>query len=350
MSEKGNTSPRCNNFLLGQTQAEDLFLRSWQNATMHHAFLLHGPKGIGKATLSFKIARFLLWADDKKRENYKSLNVAENSDVFQQVASGSHPDLLVVERDYIETDRKKIISALRKGELIGEDELSVMKKSAFIRVDDIRKVNDFLAKTSFNDGWRIVIIDSADDMNKNAANALLKILEEPPAKTVLLLISHNPALLLPTIRSRCAKLACRALNSGEVASLLRRYRSELSEGEIGKLADISCGSIGTAILYADMHADKIYEQLCELLCAKNKVDMEKLLSFCSNMAADNDRFSLLQDLILKFLKQSMSEAKDKEEMYSCFNDARQMFSDCANVNMDKRQMLTVLLTRIGQSL
>ena len=317
---------------------------------MHHAFILHGPRGVGKATLAFRIARFLLWADASKRANYQSLNVPENSDVFQQVASGSHPDLLVVERDYIETDRKKIISALRKGEVLEEDELASMKKSAFIRVDDIRKVNDFLSKTSFNDGWRIVVIDSADDMNNNAANALLKILEEPPSKTIMLLISHNPALLLPTIRSRCAKLPCRTLKNGEVASLLRRYRSELSESQISKISDLSGGSIGTGVLYADTHAEQIYAQLCDILYAKERIDTEKLLSFCADMAADVDKFGLLQDLILKFLKQNMPEAKDKDEIYSCFNDTRRMFFDCVNVNMDKRAMLIILLTKIGKAL
>ena len=121
------------------------------------------------------------------------------------------------------------------------------------------KVNDFLSKTSFNDNWRIVIIDSADEMNKNAANALLKILEEPPAHTILLLISHNAGLLLPTIRSRCAKLPLQMLNTDETASLLRRYRSNLNEAMIAKIAEMCPQSIGKAIGYADLDAVEMYD-------------------------------------------------------------------------------------------
>ena len=244
MADEINISPRNNSFLLGQTRAEEVFLKAWKNQTMHHAWILGGPKGIGKATLAYRIARFLLWADENKKDSYNSLNVPEDSPVFKQVATGSHLDLMVVERDYIETDRKKIIKAIQNGEAPGEEELSSMKKSAFIRVDDVRKVNEFLSKTSFNHNWRVVIIDSADDMNKNAANALLKILEEPPAHTVLLLISHNAGMLLPTIRSRCAKLPLQALDVNETASLLRRYRPHLKEAMIGKVAEMCPQSVG----------------------------------------------------------------------------------------------------------
>lgn len=346
MAEKEDFSPQCNNFLLGQNEAENVFLQAWKNNSMHHAWILGGEKGIGKATLAFRIARFQLWANVAEKDSYTSLNVPLDSPIFQQVANGSHPDLMVLERDYIETDRKKIISAIRKGEAMSTDEMASLKRSAFIRVDDVRKVNEFLSKTSFNDGWRVVIIDSADDMNKNAANALLKILEEPPAKTVLLLISHNPGLLLPTIRSRCARLPLRVLNGGEVGSLLRRYRPQLNEATIAKLVEMSGGSIGKAILYADEDAVGLYNDLCTLLYAKQKYSLSALLDFCSEAAASPDKFSLLQELIMKFLKENMVACTDKEELYSCWNDARRMFADCVSVNMDKRFMLINLLTRI----
>lgn len=104
-----------------------------------------------------------------------------------------------------------------------------MKKSAIIKVDDVRTINEFLSKKSSNDNWRVVIVDSIDEMNANGANAILKILEEPPYKTIIMLISHNPGRLLPTIKSRCAKLALRPLEVGETASLIRRYRPEVNE-------------------------------------------------------------------------------------------------------------------------
>lgn len=290
MADEINISPRNNSFLLGQSKAEDIFLKAWKNQTMHHAWILNGPKGIGKATLAYRIARFMLWADENKKDMYNSLNVPENSEVFRQVASDSHPDLMVVERDYIETDRKKIIKAIQKGEAPDEEELSAMKKSAFIRVDDVRKVNEFLSKTSFNDNWRIVIIDSADEMNKNAANALLKILEEPPAHTILLLVSHNPGMLLPTIRSRCAKLPLQMLDAAETASLLRRYRPNLNEAMIKKIAEMCPQSIGKAILYADLDAVGMYNGLCKILYAKQKFALSDLLDFCTSVTSDAESF------------------------------------------------------------
>ncbi|MBP5215930.1 MAG: DNA polymerase III subunit delta' [Alphaproteobacteria bacterium] len=346
MSEPEVITPRNNSFILGQEAAEETFLRAWKGNNMHHAWILSGPKGVGKATMAFRIARFLLSYDGEDKEKQNSLNISENSNIFKQVAGGSHPDLLVVERDYIETDKRKLIASIRKGEVLSPEDMAELKKSAFIRVDEIRKVNDFLAKTSFSEGWRVVIIDSADDMNKSAANALLKILEEPPAKTVLLLISHNPGTLLATIRSRCAKLPLKRLSDNEVASLLRRYRSDLNENMIAKLAELSEGSIGKAILYADVDGPKIYNDLAEIILRKRNFSLNKMLEFCEDVAADADKFSILPALFTKLLKENFSECQDKEALYNLWNDSRKMFEDCDNINMEKRVMLINLLNEL----
>ena len=339
-------SPQNNGYLLGQDEAENTFLQAWKNNTMHHAWILSGEKGIGKATLAYRIARFLFYADTNDRNKYDSLNVSPDNSVFLQVANGSYPDLISVERDYIETDKRKLISSIRKGEPMSEDEMLSLKRSAFIRVDDIRRVNEFLSKTSFNDGWRVVIIDSADDMNKSAANALLKILEEPPAKTLLLLISHNPGVLLPTIRSRCAKLPLKILSDNEVGSLLRRYRSELSEAQIDRIAEISAGSIGRAINYADENAVGFYDDMCKLLYSKQNYSLYALLDFCDKATLSPEKFSLTEELLMKFFKDNMQNCTDKEEFYALWNEARRKFSDCFGVNMDKRLMLINLLNKI----
>lgn len=346
MAEKINIAPCGNSFLLGQQNAENIFLQAWKKRTLHPAWILSGEEGTGKATLAYRLARFLLWADEKNPDDYLSLNVPENSAVFKQIACGSHPDLLVLERDYIDNDRKKIIKAIQKGEALDEAELAAMKKSAFIRVDDVRKVNEFLGKTSLNDNWRVVIVDSADDMNTNAANALLKILEEPPARAMIFLISHNYGLLLPTIRSRCARLPLRCLSNEEVASLLRRYRPELNEAMITKVSGLSGGSIGKAVKYADLDAVEVYDSLCSLFYAKVNFSMEKLLAFSAEAAADTDRFNLVQELILRFIRENMPCCRDKEALYKCWSETNKMFADCANINMDRRLMLINLINRI----
>lgn len=137
----------------------------------------------------------------------------------------------------------------------------------------MRTINEFLAKKSSNDGWRVVIVDSIDDLNNAGANAILKILEEPPAKTVIMLISHNPNRLLPTIRSRCAKMNLKPLAENEVASLLRRYRPELSEKAVKGLAELSSGSVGKAIRYADNAALASYDDLCKIIYAKTSTSL-----------------------------------------------------------------------------
>jgi DNA polymerase-3 subunit delta' len=344
MTNDNKINPRNNNCLFGHEKAEDLFLRSWKSGNLHHAWIISGPKGIGKATLAFRIARFLQYADIQNKASYTNLNVPENSSVFKQIAGGSNPDVIVLERDFIETDKRKIIKAIQKGEALDSEELGELKKSAFIRVDDVRKVGEFLSKTS--DSWRVVIVDSVDDMNKNSANALLKILEEPPLKTVLLLISHNPGMLLPTILSRCAKLQLSILSDTTVASLLRRFRPQLNEQMIEKIVSMSSGSIGKAMNYSDLSAYKIYEQLCEILYARKNMSVSSLLEFSSNVTANPDLFMLLEEFIGKFIKENMVNAENPEELYKCWQDANKMFADCVSVNMDKKLMLVNLISKI----
>ena len=181
-------SPKKNNFLLGHEEAEQFLKTAWQDSKLHNSLLISGAEGIGKATLAYKFAKFVL--------SHSNLDV----DVEKLIVNNSHPDFKVIERDFTDTDKRKIIKAIKDGDAMGDDELKGLKKSAFIKVDEVRTINEFLSKKSGTDGWRIVIIDSIDDMNANSANAVLKILEEPPAKTLIILISHNPNRLLPTDR------------------------------------------------------------------------------------------------------------------------------------------------------
>ena len=217
--------PSRNPYLIGHDEEVRLFLSAYNSGALHHGWLVTGDEGIGKATLAYKIARFLLAAETGK--TYETLEVPVDGPVFAQVAQKSHPDFKVLERDFTETDKKKLIKAINQGEEVDDEMKQGLKRSAVIKVEDVRGVVEFLGKKSFNDNWRVVIVDSADDLNVSSANALLKILEEPPLKSILLLVSHNPGKLLPTIRSRCAKLALKPLQETEVASLLRRYKPSL---------------------------------------------------------------------------------------------------------------------------
>ncbi len=345
-----NISPNQNSYLLGHDDALDKFLNAFKQGTLHNSWLISGPQGVGKATFAYKIARFLLASKDDKVTEYTSIHITENHPVFKLVSSNSHPDLKVLERDFIETDKKKIIKAIKDGEPLDESELKNLKKSAVIRIDDIRSVNDFLNKKSFDGNWRVVIIDCADDMNANSANGLLKVLEEPPAKSVLLLISHNPNKLLPTIKSRCAKINLSPLNANIVSSLLRRYRPNLSEVEIEKLSQICSGSIGKAINYADNNGLMLYQMLENLFFAGKDFDVVKAIELATMVSKDENVWDLLQELVTKFISDMMLGGEHVEELGQAWDKVRVIFADTINLNMDKKQAMINIINTICKAI
>ena len=207
--------PRANPDLSGHAAAEETLKTAAESGRLAHAWLFRGPRGIGKATLAFRFARWLLassgasslaapappslFGDDMAPEAIGSdegLFVAPENPVFRRVAAAGHADLMTIE--------------------VGLDDRGRRRRE--IVAADVREVGRFLSMTPAEGGWRVVIIDSADDMNRHAANAVLKVLEEPPRRAVLLLVSHNPGRLLATIRSRCRSLALRPLANDTVAA------------------------------------------------------------------------------------------------------------------------------------
>lgn len=338
--------PQANPVLLGHEKAEKILLDAWKNNSLHNSWLISGVEGIGKATLAYRFAKFLLSADENKRETYTSLNVDVNSSAFRLVANDSHPDLKVLQRDYTETDRKKILKAIKDGEALSADDKNSLKKSTFIRVDDVRTINEFLSKKSSNDGWRVVIVDSIDDMNSASANAILKILEEPPHKAMMILISHNPNRLLATIKSRCSKLNLEPLKDDVLASLLRRYRPNLSETEVKSLAAISSGSIGKAMAYADYQALDVYRNLNDLLKCGARFKLNDMLSFVSSAVETEEAFELVQELVLKYITEHVKLSSHPEIMLDVWDKTIKMFDDVTRINMDKKQTLLSVLYQL----
>ena len=247
--------PRANTVLLGQEVAEAALLRAWRSERVPHAWLFGGPRGIGKATLAYRFARFVLADDSLFGATAGDLRLDPQSPVFPRVASGGHPDLLTVERSINE----------KTGRLRGE-----------IVIEDVRAISSFLHLTPSEGGWRVVIVDSADDMKRHAANALLKILEEPPEKAILLLVSHAPGSLLPTIRSRCRRLPLRPLSDAAVTDLLQRYRPDLVDQDRTVLAGLAEGSIGRAIDLAEQGGLDLYREVAGLLLSLPKLDGVRL--------------------------------------------------------------------------
>ncbi len=338
-------TPQNNTILLGQEEAEKILLNAYNAHKLHNSWLICGVKGIGKATLAYRFARFLLSESDTKKEA-KTLATSPLSPVNNLISAGAHPDFKVIQRDYIDTDRKKIIKALKEGSSIDESELKNLKKSTFIRIDDVRTVHEFLAKKSSNDGWRVVIIDSIDDMNMASANAILKILEEPPIKSILLLISHHPEQLLPTIRSRCAKLMLKPLADNVVSSLIRRYRPEIDEQKVKTITSISSGSIGKALNYADCGAVELYQDLCQLVKSNVSPKISDILEWVDNACANEDRFTLAVELILKFYSDNILSSPRIEETVYAWENTVKILRQTESLNMDKKETLINIINNL----
>ncbi len=264
-------SPRQNDLLLGHEAAEAAVLEAWRSGRMHHAWLIAGPEGVGKATLAFRLARRLL-----KGGAQDSLALPPSDPVFRRVASGTHADLLVVEREW--DDKKKR-----------------MRKS--IAVDDARLIPPFLHLTPAEGGWRVVIVDGAEDLNPNSANALLKVLEEPPPRALLMLVCAAPGRLLPTLRSRCRRLALGPVPDAAVDALLRRDLPELGEGERATLVRLSGGSPGHAMRLADEEGLAMAGLVGELLGALPSLPLTRAYAAADRIGRSDTAYDLFMDLL-----------------------------------------------------
>lgn len=230
-------TPRENPDLIGQEPAEGALLSAWRSERLAHAWLIGGPRGVGKATLAFRFARFLLASGaanpgERLASAGDSLAMTPDHPIFRRVAAGGHSDLLTVERRPVEGE----------GGARGEGR----KLRSEIVAADVRAVGDFLHLTPAEGRWRVVIVDAAEDLNAHAANALLKVLEEPPPQAVLLLVSHAPGRLLATIRSRCRRLILPTLAPEALAALIARLCPEATPEERERLGELAEGSIGRA--------------------------------------------------------------------------------------------------------
>lgn len=286
-------APIGNPLLFGQTEAETALLAAARSGRLPHAWLVTGLRGVGKATLAYRFARFLLSggaaADNGpdlfgEKPTPTDLSVDPQHPVFRRLIAGAHPDVQALTRTPNPKDLRKLDNLSGKERLEKERKLKLRSE---IGIDQVREAVRFLHMTSSEGGWRILIVDSADEMSSNAANALLKVLEEPPPDALLLLVSHSPGGLLPTIRSRCRHLPLAPLDEAVVRDLIGRYRPEIEATDAAALARLSEGSIGRALELEAIGGLDLYRELVELLGSLPKVDGGKLYLFAERLAGDN---------------------------------------------------------------
>jgi DNA polymerase-3 subunit delta' len=278
--------PRETADLLGQANAEQTLFDAFMSGRMHHAWLLTGPKGIGKATLAYRAARFLLRhgvPEIAAAAGATDLNTPADHPVFSQVAAGGHPNILALRRPW--DDKTKRFKTV-------------------LTVDEVRRTTSFFGMTAGAKGWRIGIIDCADDMNVNAENALLKVLEEPPPQSLFFVIAHQPGRLLPTIRSRCRTLRMTPLVVDDVANILARNNIKASEADRYAIARLSEGSAGRALAIADSGGLDLYREIVALLMTLPRLDIKALHKLADKIArrGADDAWTTGIDLLTAWLQ------------------------------------------------
>lgn len=266
--DENKLTPRRNTALRGHEAAERILLEAANSGRLAHAWIISGPKGIGKVTLAYRFARYLLAGGETAGGGLfgdapETLAIDADHPVSRRVASGGHSDLFTIERT---------------------ENPQTNKLRTEIVVDDVRRATDFLRLTPGEGAWRVVIVDTADEMNRAAANAILKMLEEPPPATVFLLVSHAPGQLLPTIRSRCRMLPLQPLDREIVTDLLAEYRTGLEPHERETLANLAAGSIGEAIALADAGGLALYREMVKLLGSVDRLNIEAVHALGDRLA------------------------------------------------------------------
>lgn len=295
---EGFPAPRETERLYGQAAAESAFLEAFRSGRLHHAWILSGRPGIGKATFAYRIARFLLAANAERDMFGTSLDINAGTQAARLVGCLSHPDLLVLRRPY---------------------EFKTKKLKTEITIDEVRRLRSFLGMAAGGEGWRVVIVDPADELNINAANGLLKSLEEPPPRTIFLLVSSAPERLLPTVRSRCRTLACVQLDDENLRRAVAQainasgedVTAALPSGEEWQiLAALSEGSVRR---FLDLHAAKgldLHRRIAGLLASLPALDWLQVHQLGDELAspAAEARYELFFDLLLGLLARMVRAA------------------------------------------
>ncbi len=311
---EGLDAPRKSSLSLGHKAVENKLLDLINSGAMPHAIIFSGQGGIGKSTMAFRLARYMLkhGAPDAAQDSLfgdapasaTSLEVAADDPTFAKVAAGGHPDFLSIERP---VDPKK----------------GTVKNN--LDVETARKVAPFLRMTSSNGGWRVVIIDDADTMNRNAQNALLKILEEPPKDALLILVCHRLGAMIPTIRSRCRVMHFDPLDSESFDHLMEReIGNTLSHDEKSLLNALSNGSIGAAKELIDTKGLETAQNVLDILQDWPKFNTVNIhhLSEQTGRGGKDSVFKNIERIFLQLTEQIIfAKARQKAQLNAPFDTA-----------------------------
>lgn len=348
---EGFPHPRETKELYGHAGAQRIFAEAIATGRIHHAWLMVGTEGIGKATLAYKVARALLARQDEKGMFAEGLDISRDGPTERQILAQSHPGLLVIRRPW-DAKAKRLTTA--------------------ITVDEVRRLRSFLSLSAGEQGWRAVIVDSADDMNLNAANALLKSLEEPPQRTVFFIISASPGRLLPTIRSRCRLLPLQALKSDELdraasAALSLAGKPPLNPDDFTALEPLSAGSPRRLLALLEGGGLGLQTRIEKYFLNLPNSDWGAAHALSDELqpAAQEQKFELFFDLLFAYLARIIKAAATGEGPPADLMAARKLGqgaklaafaqlwetlarekADAAALNLDRKSLILDTLSRL----
>lgn len=318
--------PRETMALFGHAAAEAALLGAYRSGRMPHGILIAGPRGIGKATLAYRLARFVLSHPDPTASQVQDavlLEVDPASPVARRIAAQAQPDLFVIERTV--------------------NERGVLRNQ--IAVDDVRRTVPFFGSTAGEGGWRIAIIDAVDDLNRSGANALLKVLEEPPARGLLLLIAHSTARVPPTLRSRCRIISLRPLAQDHVAAALAAIvGSQPDDEEVAAAAAASGGSVNRALALLDEDALTLRQQALDLLARLPTVDPADLHALGDALAGtDPQPLAAFLDTVNSWLSQRLDGGRGDLARLNRLAEASEHINaaarDAETFNLDRKPLV-----------
>src|SRR3989338_6254766 len=329
--------PRSTANLLGHVEIEKQLLSMLAHGRFPHGLVFSGMEGIGKSVMAYRLARYLFSKDGKQDDTFSmfgdapepatSLYISPTDPVFARVASGGNADLLMIERPV-------------------DDKTGLMKAS--VPVDEIRKIAPFMRKTSSaEDGWRIVIIDDADTMTRSSQNSLLKILEEPPEKSLLILIAHRAGALLPTIYSRCVHIPFMPLGDDLIKNAIA---ARCAADRIPMILSMAEGSLGAAIEYSDPANADLIAQAIGLLNDGRKLSWGQIQIFADFFGnkGNDDAQRIFRETMLwvasglvrnKIAGFDTLKAHSVAKKIKIYDDLRAHFDRCMLGNLDKRFLI-----------
>jgi DNA polymerase-3 subunit delta' len=328
--------PRETTGFVGQPAAERAFLDTYQAGRMPHAWIIGGPEGVGKATLAWRVARFLLANPDPRSASVQSaqtLGIDPASPAARQIAALSSPDVALLRRQWNE---------------------KVKKLYTEIRVDEIRAAMRIFQHAAGSNGWRMAIIDSADELNRNAANALLKMIEEPPTRSLFLLIAHRPGRILPTIRSRCRLLMLEPLSDDEVVQALVGLNLDHPRREIESAAKRAGGSVKDALRLLEGESGQFDASVHNLLARLPNIDWRDIHALGDAVAGrDNEAaYESLMANVFAYLDHAVrNDAARGAARLQPYAEAWEKILDAARqtevLNLDKRPLILSIFADLG---